>query len=115
MTDADQVMSLLRQGAMRRTVGETTVNERSSRSHGIFSLKLTVDQPRLGLRRTSAFHLVDLAGSERQKATGSAGVRLKEATNINKSLLALGNVIMALASGKPHVPYRDAKLTYLLR
>jgi kinesin family protein 15 len=67
----------------------------------------------------SRFHLVDLAGSERQRLTGSSGLRLKEAGNINKSLLSLGQVINALldiANGKTrHVHYRDSKLTFLLR
>ena len=69
--------------------------------------------------RTSVLNLVDLAGSERQRDTRTAGLRLKEAGSINKSLSALGNVIMALvdiANGKSrHVHYRDSKLTFLLR
>eukprot|EP00897_Mesotaenium_endlicherianum_P003083 jgi/Mesen1/2802/ME000172S01954 len=70
-------------------------------------------------RRTSRFYLVDLAGSERQKHSEAGGVRLKEAGSINKSLSALGNVIKALvdiSEGKiRHVPYRDSKLTFLLK
>ena len=70
-------------------------------------------------KRNATLHLVDLAGSERQKATEAGGARLKEASAINKSLSALGNVIKALvdvAEGKErHVPYRDSKLTYLLK
>lgn len=69
--------------------------------------------------RKSRFNLVDLAGSERQKDTGATGDRLKEASNINRSLSALGNVINALVGveqGKArHVGYRDSKLTFLLR
>ena len=69
--------------------------------------------------RTSLLNLVDLAGSERQRDTRAVGLRLKEAGSINKSLSALGNVIMALvdiANGKSrHVHYRDSKLTFLLR
>ena len=69
--------------------------------------------------RTSLLNLVDLAGSERQRDTHAAGLRLKEAGSINRSLSALGNVIMALvdiANGKSrHVHYRDSKLTFLLR
>lgn len=69
--------------------------------------------------RYSKLNLIDLAGSERQKSTNTAGARLKEAGNINKSLSALGNVIRALvdiADGKPrHVHYRDSKLTFLLK
>ena len=69
--------------------------------------------------KTSKLHLVDLAGSERQKDTQTADVRLKEAGSINKSLSALGNVIMALvdiAHGKErYIHYRDSKLTFILR
>ena len=61
-------------------------------------------------------NLVDLAGSERQSKTGATGDRLKEATKINLSLSALGNVISALVDGKSgHIPYRDSKLTRLLQ
>ena len=61
-------------------------------------------------------NLVDLAGSERQAKTGASGDRLKEATKINLSLSALGNVISALVDGKSkHIPYRDSKLTRLLQ
>ena len=57
---------------------------------------------------------MDLAGSERLKKSGSEGVQQKEAAAINKSLSALGDVISALASGTPHVPYRNSKLTMLM-
>ncbi len=60
-------------------------------------------------------HLVDLAGSERVKRTKAQGQRLREGININKGLLALGNVISALSENKPHVPYRDSKLTRMLQ
>ncbi|GBG31418.1 Kinesin-like protein KIN-4A [Hondaea fermentalgiana] len=69
--------------------------------------------------RIAKFHFVDLAGSERAKRTGATGTRLKEGININKGLLALGNVISALGDEtKPkgtHVPYRDSKLTRMLQ
>lgn len=59
---------------------------------------------------------MDLAGSERQSKTGATGERLKEATKINLSLSALGNVISALVDGRcKHIPYRDSKLTRLLQ
>merc|ERR1719309_1100977 len=66
--------------------------------------------------RKGKLNLVDLAGSERQAKTGAVGDRLKEATKINLSLAALGNVISALVDGKStHIPYRDSKLTRLLQ
>ena len=69
--------------------------------------------------KTSRFHIIDLAGSERSKNTDAVGERLKEAGMINKSLSALGNVINSLvdlSEGKSrHVPYRDSKLTFILR
>jgi kinesin family protein 3/17 len=66
--------------------------------------------------RAGKLNLVDLAGSERQAKTGASGDRLKEATKINLSLSALGNVISALVDGKSkHIPYRDSKLTRLLQ
>lgn len=68
------------------------------------------------LFKIGKLNLVDLAGSERQSKTQAEGIRLKEATKINLSLSALGNVISALVVGKStHVPYRDSKLTRLLQ
>ena len=66
--------------------------------------------------RVGKLNLVDLAGSERQSKTGASGDRLKEATKINLSLSALGNVISALVDSRSgHTPYRDSKLTRLLQ
>ena len=65
--------------------------------------------------RVGRLNMVDLAGSERQTKTGATGESLKEATKINLSLSALGNVISALIDGKGHIPYRDSKLTRLLQ
>ena len=69
--------------------------------------------------RRCKFHFVDLAGSERAKRTGAQGQQLKEGIDINKGLLALGNVISALGDesrkGKIHVPYRVSKLTRMLQ
>ncbi|KAA0191153.1 hypothetical protein HAZT_HAZT000299 [Hyalella azteca] len=59
--------------------------------------------------------MIDLAGSERGSSTGCKGARFREGANINRSLLALGNCINALADGKSHIPYRDSKLTRLLK
>ena len=95
------------------------MNEHSSRSHAIFTI--TVECSDLDTEgechiRVGKLNLVDLAGSERQAKTGATGERFKEATKINLSLSALGNVISALVDGKStHVPYRDSKLTRLLQ
>jgi kinesin family protein 15 len=113
---------MLSVGMANRRVAETLANDRSSRSHSVFTAnivqKLKDTSGSVSVLR-SRLHLVDLAGSERQKASGAAGERLKEASSINKSLSALGLVIMSLVDqqqGKQrHVPYRDSKLTYLLQ
>lgn len=65
--------------------------------------------------RLAKLSMIDLAGSERGSATGGNGARFTEGSNINKSLLALGNCINSLADGQRHVPYRDSKLTRLLK
>lgn len=106
-------------GNKNRSVGATNMNEHSSRSHAI--LIVTVECCETGADgeshiRVGKLNMVDLAGSERQSKTGAEGTRLKEATKINLSLSALGNVISALVDGKStHVPYRDSKLTRLLQ
>ena len=114
----------LGKGYRNRRVAETAMNRESSRSHAVFqllveSVEKTADASGVRKTKQSRFSLVDLAGSERQKSTSTAGDRLKEANAINKSLSALGQVINALVDrglGKMrHVPYRDSKLTFLLR
>ena len=123
VTSAEETYDLFTRGSIHRRVGMTELNRESSRSHAVFTLSLESRRrpyPGAALQKRSALlHLVDLAGSERQRSTESAGVRLKEASAINKSLSALGNVIKALvdvADGKDrHVPYRDSKLTFLLK
>lgn len=113
---------LLLIGNKNRMVGATLMNAGSSRSHSIFTISL--EQVSLsscsdngnGQIKKGKLNLVDLAGSERQTKTGATGDRLKEATKINLSLSALGNVISALVDGKnKHIPYRDSKLTRLLQ
>ncbi|XP_052862994.1 osmotic avoidance abnormal protein 3 [Anopheles cruzii] len=115
-----ECIELLEMGAKNRMVGATLMNIESSRSHSIFTISLeqmstSVTGEGATIKR-GKLNLVDLAGSERQSKTGATGERLKEATKINLSLSALGNVISALVDGKTkHIPYRDSKLTRLLQ
>ncbi|XP_006902015.1 PREDICTED: kinesin-like protein KIF27-like isoform X2 [Elephantulus edwardii] len=125
---AEEVASLLQAGSAARHTGSTQLNEHSSRSHTIFTISLgQVDRileaapdrawqsPR---HIVSKFHFVDLAGSERVTKTGNTGERFKESIQINSGLLALGNVISALGDPRrksSHIPYRDAKITRLLK
>jgi hypothetical protein len=110
---------LLQDGKKNRSTGSTLMNQGSSRSHSIFSIVIeccTRDQSGDERFRIGKLNLVDLAGSERQSKTGATGERLVEATKINLSLSALGNVISALVDGKTrHIPYRDSKLTRILQ
>ncbi|CAH0474850.1 unnamed protein product [Peronospora belbahrii] len=121
VTSSKKAAELMTIGARNRRVGQTSMNRESSRSHSVFILQLQSKEilPEGTKIRTSRFNLVDLAGSERQRSTDAAGERLKEAGNINKSLSALGNVILGLSEqsvGKHrHVHYRDSKLTFLLK
>lgn len=116
-------MDVLRVGNDNRRVASTNMNRVSSRSHAVFVLTvknvITNDLDGTSKVLESKFTLVDLAGSERQKTTDAAGERLKEASMINNSLLCLGQVINSLVdreNGKErHVPFRDSKLTFLLR
>ncbi|KAG1656086.1 Kinesin-like protein KIF17 [Nymphon striatum] len=111
--------AIMKKGWSNRSVGATLMNADSSRSHSIFTIYLETMQNRDDGQehiRKGKLNLVDLAGSERQAKTGATGDRLKEATKINLSLSALGNVISALVDGKSkHIPYRDSKLTRLLQ
>ncbi|KAJ6485899.1 kinesin-domain-containing protein [Mycena sanguinolenta] len=114
-----QVLSLLGQAQSRRRVAATGMNERSSRSHSVFTLRIRgVHESKVGAEgvRVGTLNLVDLAGSERLATLTHGGERLKETQNINRSLSALGDVVAALGSGPgAHVPYRNSKLTYLLQ
>ncbi|XP_071091523.1 kinesin-like protein KIF15-B isoform X1 [Haliotis cracherodii] len=116
-----EAYDVLSSGWINRRVAATSMNRESSRSHAVFTLAIESKEQKGGVQnvRMSQLNLVDLAGSERQKDTNAAGQRLKEAGCINKSLSTLGNVMMSLvdiAHGKSrHVPYRDSKLTFLLR
>lgn len=106
---------MLNQAQKNRSVAATKSNERSSRSHSVFTLKLIGENSATGERCEGTLNLVDLAGSERLKQSGAEGERMKETQNINSSLKSLGDVIEALGSGQKHIPYRNSKLTHLLR
>jgi hypothetical protein len=119
----EEMAELLCAGAKARATGSTNMNKTSSRSHAIFTIYLERKStaPDSSDEVTLAkLHLVDLAGSERQKRTKAEGKRLQEGIDINKGLLALGNVISALGddarrAANGHVPYRDSKLTRVLQ
>ncbi|XVF56276.1 hypothetical protein PTKIN_Ptkin06aG0106000 [Pterospermum kingtungense] len=124
-----QVLDLMMFGESHRHIGETNMNLHSSRSHTIFRMIIeSRDRTEDGdgdtvsscdAVRVSVLNLVDLAGSERAAKTGAEGVRLKEGSHINKSLMTLGTVIKKLSEGAEsqggHVPYRDSKLTRILQ
>uniref|UniRef100_J3LY15 Kinesin motor domain-containing protein n=2 Tax=Oryza brachyantha TaxID=4533 RepID=J3LY15_ORYBR len=110
-------LSLIASGEEHRHVGSNNFNLVSSRSHTIFTL--TIESSPCGENdeevKLSQLNLIDLAGSESSK-TETTGLRRKEGSYINKSLLTLGTVIAKLTDGKAtHIPYRDSKLTRLLQ
>ncbi|KAL2963334.1 hypothetical protein AAZX31_17G196000 [Glycine max] len=123
----EQILDLMEFGESHRHIGETNMNVYSSRSHTIFRMIIeSRDRSEDGgsgsscdAVRVSVLNLVDLAGSERAAKTGAEGVRLKEGSHINKSLMTLGTVIKKLSEGAEsqgsHVPYRDSKLTRILQ
>ncbi|CAI5719371.1 unnamed protein product [Peronospora destructor] len=128
ITTYDDIVTLLQTGNRNRTVGQTAMNKKSSRSHSVFRIviesKQKADSRRLseedvnGAVLVASLNLVDLAGSESLRHTGAEGIRQREAGNINKSLLTLARVINSLASaggGGQNAPFRDSKLTRLLQ
>ncbi|XP_036400357.1 kinesin-like protein KIF18A [Megalops cyprinoides] len=118
---AEHILEALDYGNKNRTQHPTDVNASSSRSHAVFQIYLRQQDRTASLNpnvRVAKMSLIDLAGSERASATNTKGARFREGANINRSLLALGNVINTLAdpkSKKTHIPYRDSKLTRLLK
>jgi kinesin family protein C1 len=112
LDSADTVSSILAHAATNRSVAATKSNERSSRSHSVFILKMLGKNSTTNETSEGTLNLVDLAGSERLKQSGAEGERMKETQNINKSLSCLGDVIGALGSGKEggHIPYRNSKV-----
>ncbi|KDN71402.1 putative kinesin motor domain-containing protein [Colletotrichum sublineola] len=115
LDSADTVEMMLAEAQNNRSVAATKANERSSRSHSVFILKLSGFNSATGERCEGTLNLVDLAGSERLKHSQAEGARMKETQNINKSLSCLGDVIEALGKKSGHIPYRNSKLTHLLQ
>ncbi|CAK7323150.1 unnamed protein product [Dovyalis caffra] len=114
----DEVMALLQQGNQNRTTEPTRANETSSRSHAILQVVVEYrfrDASMNVIQRVGKLSLIDLAGSERALATDQRTLRSLEGANINRSLLALSSCINALVEGKKHIPYRNSKLTQLLK
>ena len=129
-----ELLRYMRMGDQARTTASTKMNDTSSRSHAVFTIVLKQIHHDLATdettERMARIRLVDLAGSERAKSTEATGQRLREGSNINKSLTTLGRVIAALAEprnnhpsrakrggGGPRdmIPYRDSILTWLLK
>lgn len=127
-----ELICYMKLGDSNRTIASTKMNDTSSRSHAVFTIMLKQIHHDISTdsttERVARIRLVDLAGSERAKATEATGARLREGSNINKSLTTLGRVIAALADprhasvhnggkgkSKDVVPYRDSVLTWLLK
>ena len=123
VTNVEKAMQILNKGENNRIIAETKLNEKSSRSHTIFKINIEFsikeknnNNNNIEKKFYSQLNLVDLAGSENVSKAKCEGLRIKEGGNINKSLLALSNVINKLSqNNKNFVNYRDSKLTRLLQ
>nr|KJB56011.1 hypothetical protein B456_009G103300 [Gossypium raimondii] len=118
VTTANEIYKILEKGSAKRRTAETLLNKQSSRSHSIFSITIHIKEctpEGEEMIKCGKLNLVDLAGSENISRSGAREGRAREAGEINKSLLTLGRVINALVEHSGHVPYRDSKLTRLLR
>ncbi|KAL6514346.1 Kinesin-like protein KIN-5C [Orobanche hederae] len=118
VTSASEIFTLLERESAKRRTAETLLNKQSSRSHSLFSITIHIKEATPEgeeLIKCGKLNLVDLAGSENISRSGAREGRAREAGEINKSLLTLGRVINALVEHLGHIPYRDSKLTRLLR
>ncbi|XP_022767048.1 kinesin-like protein KIN-5C [Durio zibethinus] len=118
VSSACEIFTLLERGSAKRRTAETLLNKQSSRSHSLFSITIHIKEATPEgeeLIKCGKLNLVDLAGSENISRSGARDGRAREAGEINKSLLTLGRVINALVEHLGHIPYRDSKLTRLLR
>ncbi len=122
-SSSEKILNILKKGNKNRTTEATNANETSSRSHAILQILVSYKEKNSGIDyeiKYGKLSLIDLAGSERASVTQNRGIRLIEGANINRSLLTLGNCINALCEAnekgiKTYVPYRDSKLTRLLK
>ncbi|PVV00824.1 hypothetical protein BB560_004780 [Smittium megazygosporum] len=118
--EVQEVMDLVLKGNSNRTMCSTAANAASSRSHAVLQIHVKQKPKASGLKTdiiSATLSIIDLAGSERATVTQNKGARMREGANINRSLLALANCINALCDSKKkrHIPYRDSKLTRLLK
>ncbi|KAL7875315.1 hypothetical protein SRHO_G00062850 [Serrasalmus rhombeus] len=109
------IKKILATARRNRITFGTQMNQHSSRSHALLTVTVQGVDLATGTKSSGKLNLVDLAGSERVWKSGAEGERLKEAQNINRSLLALGDVIQALRGRQTHIPFRNSRLTYLLQ
>ncbi|XP_062203178.1 kinesin-like protein KIN-5A [Phragmites australis] len=118
VSSAGEIYKILERGSAKRKTAETLLNKQSSRSHSIFSITIHIKEctpEGEEMIKCGKLNLVDLAGSENISRSGARDGRAREAGEINKSLLTLGRVINTLVEHSGHIPYRDSKLTRLLR
>uniref|UniRef100_A0A8C7MJS6 Kinesin-like protein n=1 Tax=Oncorhynchus kisutch TaxID=8019 RepID=A0A8C7MJS6_ONCKI len=114
----NEIYQILERGSAKRKTASTLMNAYSSRSHSVFSVTIHMKEITIEgeeLVKIGKLNLVDLAGSENIGRSGAVDKRAREAGNINQSLLTLGRVITALVEKRPHVPYRESKLTRILQ